>query len=228
MGRDGRRCPPRAIPHHGIEHTARPAAIAWSLSLPWTSIIGPSSWYRAHGRPAAIAWSLSLPWTIIIGPSWTAGASQHMRRGDGHQEPLDRRGNHPPRGLAPLRGAPGGDGGHTGPEAAGMDRRSSTGHWPGRLRPRKGGGGPTSSGELGLGVPQSPHGRGCATGSAGAPAREATTPKAGAEPGTVSRETPASPAPRGRGRDHGAGTRVRTPERRRAAARGGIRCPTGP
>ena len=34
--------------------------------------------------------------------------------------------------------------------------------------------------------------------------------------------------PRGRGRDHGAGTRVRTPERRRAAARGGIRCPTGP
>ena len=52
--------------------------------------------------------------------------------------------------------------------------------------------------------------------------------KTGAEPGTVSRETPASPAPRGRGRDHGAGTRVRTPERRRAAARGGIRCPTGP
>ena len=44
--------------------------------------------------------------------------------------------------LCPLRGAPGGGGGHTGPEAAGMDRRSSTGHWPGRLRPRGSGGQP--------------------------------------------------------------------------------------
>ena len=34
--------------------------------------------------------------------------------------------------------------------------------------------------------------------------------------------------PRATGARHGAGTRVRTPERRRAAATGGIRCPTGP
>ena len=179
MGRDGRRCPPRAISHHGIEHTARPAAIAWSLSLPWTSIIGPSSWYRAHGTACGDRLEPVPPMDHRHQPLLNGWRQSNMQRGDGHQESLDRRGNHPPRGLAPLRGAPGGDGGHTGPEAAGMDRRSSTGHWPGRLRPRKGGGGPTSSGELGLGVPQSPHGRGCATGSAGAPAREATTPQGG-------------------------------------------------
>ena len=46
----------------------------------------------------------------------------NTRRGDGHQEPLDRRGNHPPRGRAPSRRAGRGHG----PARTGADRPART------------------------------------------------------------------------------------------------------
>ncbi len=102
IGRDGRRYQPSAIPHHGIEmvSSTRPAC---------GDRLEPVPLMDHHHRPLLNGWRQS-----------------NTRRGDGHQEPLDRRGNHPPRGRAPSAARREGEIDQTGPARTGADRPART------------------------------------------------------------------------------------------------------